>query len=187
MLYEVITRTVGFTTAYLRYLNTPNYSKYQDVPSQLYRQIDWFNFPMYGGRVMMRGNHVMLDAVQAPAMEMEAESRGIMRKEAVADASAEENAIEPAPEQIPEQAPVAIRSNLQETRITSYNVCYTKLLRGYRALALNTSGDYNTASGVGALYANTIGVRNTAIGFEASRNNLDGSHNTGFGYRNNFV
>jgi hypothetical protein len=49
------------------------------------------------------------------------------------------------------------------------------------ALALNTTGAYNTASGYQALYSNTTGINNTASGYEALYSNTSGNSNTASG------
>jgi hypothetical protein len=54
---------------------------------------------------------------------------------------------------------------------------------GERALASNTEGASNTATGVQALFRNAVGVENTACGREALFNNSAGTDNTAFGYR----
>ena len=41
----------------------------------------------------------------------------------------------------------------------------------------NTSGQFNTASGVNALYGNTIGARNIALGYSAGFSLTTGSNN----------
>ena len=50
------------------------------------------------------------------------------------------------------------------------------------ALLSNTTGFYNTASGVHALRRNTIGYGNTADGYAALYGNTTGVYNTGVGY-----
>ncbi|MGH8557791.1 MAG: hypothetical protein ACRESZ_10095 [Methylococcales bacterium] len=47
--------------------------------------------------------------------------------------------------------------------------------------ASNTTGNHNTANGLGALFRNTTGVRNTANGFLALVNNTTGTNNIGLG------
>ncbi|HLF63859.1 MAG TPA: alpha-2-macroglobulin family protein, partial [Saprospiraceae bacterium] len=100
------TRTVGFSASYLRHLYVPQTGEYKDIPEHLYRQINWFDFPMYGGMVMMRdGRHAM--EAQAPPMALEEVQEDMVKKDA--DISEE-----PAPS-TQEQAPVSLRTNLQET------------------------------------------------------------------------
>lgn len=53
---------------------------------------------------------------------------------------------------------------------------------GYKSL-FNTTGSYNTASGIHTLYANTSGSYNTANGFNAMYRNTTGSLNTAAGYQ----
>ena len=50
-----------------------------------------------------------------------------------------------------------------------------------QALFSNTSGNFNTATGVAALFHNTVGLRNTAGGFGALFSNINGSDNTAIG------
>ena len=52
---------------------------------------------------------------------------------------------------------------------------------GVNALFSNTTGDFNTASGVQALFSNTTGIDNTAIGLNALFSNTTGSDNTAIG------
>lgn len=106
-------RSAGFAVTYLRHLFSPQHGQYRDVDYRGYRQINWFDFPMYSGRMWMRGGKVM-DA-QAPPMVAEAAQNMAMDEEAEMKADgrpSDEQAQEPAST---EQAPVAIRTNLQET------------------------------------------------------------------------
>jgi len=52
---------------------------------------------------------------------------------------------------------------------------------GYQALYSNTTGNYNTAAGIGALSQNTTGIVNTASGYHALFSNTTGSDNTAAG------
>jgi hypothetical protein len=49
------------------------------------------------------------------------------------------------------------------------------------ALRYNTTGKFNTASGMDALYTNTSGTRNTASGYQALKANTTGTRNTASG------
>ena len=50
-----------------------------------------------------------------------------------------------------------------------------------QALYLNTTGNYNTASGFAALYVNTTGSSNSALGMQALYNNTTGTSNSASG------
>ena len=52
---------------------------------------------------------------------------------------------------------------------------------GAEVLYNNTSGDYNTAIGIGSLYDNTTGNNNTAVGSSALNNNTVGYSNSALG------
>jgi hypothetical protein len=52
---------------------------------------------------------------------------------------------------------------------------------GSRALASNTTGEYNIAIGNSALFGNITGSSNTAIGYLVLSSNTSGSNNTAFG------
>ncbi|MFD2551060.1 beta strand repeat-containing protein [Bizionia sediminis] len=58
---------------------------------------------------------------------------------------------------------------------------YTSVVMGTDALAVNTSGDRNTAIGTFALKSTTTGMRNTAIGYNTLETNTTGSYNTSIG------
>jgi hypothetical protein len=55
------------------------------------------------------------------------------------------------------------------------------LASGFRTLYLNTTGSFNTAVGADALLANTIGTQNTAVGMTALGNTTTGINNTAIG------
>ena len=67
--------------------------------------------------------------------------------------------------------------------LTSNSTGYCNTAIGSYALRCNTSGNRNTAAGVGALFNNTTGVCNTAIGYNAGRCMTTNGNLTAVGYR----
>ncbi len=109
--------TAGFAANYLRYLFSPEHGEYIDYPSQGYRQINWFDFPMYRGHVVRRsrGDYAM-EQSQAPAMlETETESKPATKKGEDGDAAGREQDVKEETSIAEPPAPIALRSNLQET------------------------------------------------------------------------
>ena len=114
-------RFAGFGVQSQRHLTGQRRSGYYNITQRNYRSFNWFNFPFYGGRVMMRGNRSGIELSSAPpqtemdqmvptADKMEAESivvpEGTMEETPIAtDARTQETAT----------PPLQIRRDLAET------------------------------------------------------------------------